>query len=231
MVAAAVPFVPRMREEKNLKYANDGSLESVDAALRKMANKFYCRVEAVGIGMTLEDVYQELCLGYVQARAAWNPQGGALFATYCITVCQNNFNAAVKKMERQRTIGKILPTEKGVQLDESGQVKFQRPFGMVLECEMTGDDDDDAFTSFVEAMPASDTSCPEYRLERAGAMRANFDSVSPEARKLIGKLLQTDRHSDEKPRLAQLAREVGLEGRELRRVKLEILGKFGVTWQ
>lgn len=231
MVAAAVPFTPRMREEKNLKYANDGSLESVDAALRQLSIKCYRRVEAIGISMTLDDVYQEMCLSYVRAKAAWNPQGGALFATYCITVCQNNFNAAIKKMERERSIGKILPTEKGVELDESGNVRFQRVFGMMSECEMVGGDSEDAFGSIVEAMPATSTSDPEYRMERAGAMRSNLAVMSPEARKLIGLLLKADRTNEEKPRLYQLAREAGITGRELRRVKLEILGKFGVTWQ
>lgn len=231
MVAATVPFVPRMREEKNLKYANDGSLESVDAALRKLAFKCYRRVEAIGIGMTLDDVYQEMCLSYVRAKDAWNPQGGALFATYCITACQNNFNAAIKKMERERTLGKILPTEKGAQLDESGNVRFQREFGLMSECEIVNGDSEDSFGSMVEAMPADDTSSPEYRLERAGAMRSNLATMSTEARKLVGLLLKADRASEEKPRLAHLARIAGIEGRELRRVKLEILGKFGVTWQ
>lgn len=231
-LVATQAVTPRVRDEKNHKFANDGSFESVDQLLHKLSIKCYARVQAMGLGMEFDDVLQEMRVNYVKARDAWKPDGGALFSTYCTTACLNNFNLAIKKMERQRTIGKIEVTDKGVELTEDGKVKYQRAFGMVSECEFATTDED-GFNAYSDTAAASERDQPDFRLERSQAMQENLACMSIGAKRLVALLLQSDARTEAgapAPKLRDLAREAQLQGDELRRVKLEIMRKFGVTW-
>lgn len=196
----------------NDKFANDGSLASVGPMLKKLAYKSFARVQAMGLGMEYEDVHQEMMLSYVKAKEKWNPQGGALFSTYCTTVCLNNFNNAIKKMERDR-----------------------RELGLVSASEF-GSGDEEQGNLLENSMPANDIDLPEARLEKAQALRYNLDGLSHAAKKLVYRLLLSEQRSatdlrEPPAKLRDLAKAAGVEGEELTRVKREILTKFGVKWR
>jgi hypothetical protein len=86
----------------NEHFANDASYESVRRLLLRLTQKCFVRVSALGLGMTFDDVHQEMNLSYVLARDAWNPQAGVRFTTYLTTCCYRNFNARIAKPERER---------------------------------------------------------------------------------------------------------------------------------
>jgi hypothetical protein len=206
---AKKPRVARTRTEKNEKFANDGSYASVEALLHKLAIKCYARVQAMGLSMEFGDVLQEMNVSYVKSTHKWNAQGGAMFSTYCTTVCLNNFNHAIAKMERER--GLLLIGSEG---------------------EFTGEafEDDSSATPFMDSQPAADIDQPDARLEGAQAMQRKLASLSQGGRTLIGLLLQSEQNQEPTPKLRELARAANLQGDELRRVKLEILTTFGVRW-
>lgn len=198
--------------ENTERFANDGSLESVEGMLRKLAAKCFARVSAMGLGMDYDDVLQEMRLSYVKAKATWNPNKEVngrktLFVTYCQTACQNNFNIAIKKMERER-----------------------REFGM-FSYDAIQDDDGELITGGVD-MVGEDNVRPEYDLERRQAMNAAFSRLSPSARRLVTELLRYEAMDlKTEPRLGDIARMCQITGEELRRVKLEILKVYGVHWR
>lgn len=204
---------PRLqRSADNIaRFANDGSLESVSDLLHKVAMTCYARVMSMGLSMNFDDVHQEMLLSYVKAKAKWNPEGEAVFNTYCKIVCENNFNHAIKKMERER--------------HELGMVSINS-----LCSNEDGSADDPMELMLAAAGSLRDR--PEYRMEQAGEMRANMARLSPGAKKLVSALLSAERPNiSPAPRLRDLASMVGLDGDELHRVKKEILRTFGVTWQ
>lgn len=238
MTAAIKPRL--VRQEKNEKFANDGSLASVDMLLRTLAGKCFKRVEAMGLGMEFSDVLQEMYVSYIKAKSKWNAQKaeGAMFATYCTVVCYHNFNHAIARMEKQRTLGKIEPTHPGAVLwtEENaptkeliGKVRFQRQFGVVSECEYTLEDNSGA-SSYMDTQPGPESESPDYRLEKSQEMRATLASLSAGGRKLISAILTHQSVSSDPLRLRTVAKSVGLEGAELKQVKQEILKTYGVTW-
>ena len=214
----AMPVLPvvrkRGRTEGNLKFANDGSLESVDALLHKIAVRCYARVQAMSLPMDYDDVVQEMRLTYVKVKKTWNPQGAALFSTYCTFACMNNFNAAIRKMERDRKEMGMVSVD-GIMTDQDG-------------------DSTDSPLSYFESASCPRSASPEYRMESAQQMAENLASLSASARQLVRTLLASERKTDEEGTrpltLRAAVAEVGLEGPELRRVKLELLKKFGVSW-
>jgi RNA polymerase sigma factor (sigma-70 family) len=210
MTTAATTMTPRAREEKNLKFANDGSLASVEALLYKTAMKCYARVAAMGLGMDFDDVHQEMRVSYVKALSKWKPEGGARFSTYCTTVCINNFNHAIMKMARERV--------------EMGMVSYSASF--VGEAGATVDP-----LEIMHSAAAPECDSPEYRTERSQQMKANLARLSMPARRLVALLLKYEQMSSlDGVKLRELAKMAQLEGAELRRVKLEILKVFGVQW-
>jgi len=199
------------RKANNEKFANDGSYASVEALLYKLAIKCFARVQAMGLSMEFADVLQEMNVGYVNSTQKWNSQGAAMFSTYCTTVCLNNFNHAIAKMERERSV--LLISHEG---------EFTAP-------DSEGDDYD---TNFMDNQPAPAIDSPEARLEGAQALQAKMESLSLGGKRLIALLLQTEQDPTIiAPRLSALARIARLEGAELRRVKIEILNTFGVSWK
>lgn len=206
-INAAVTVRPR-KEAKNEKYANDGSFESVDAMLQGLAVKCFKRVQAQGLSMTFEDVRAQMDLGYVQARAKWSPDRGTRFATYCQTVCLNNFNNAVEKPARERELFGMVSLE-GLSEDESGEGG--------------------------ETVAFSPTDLEPSPLDRAVAVeeaRARLASLTPPSRRLMAALLASEFKPSPgpAPRLREIAEQCRLTGEELRKVKREILEVFGVRW-
>ena len=216
--------------EKNQKFANDGSLESVDNLLKKQAIACFKRVEAMGLGMEYKDVLQEMYVTYVKARSTWNPEGGAMFSTYVACACMNNFNAAIRKMERQRTIGMIKPTDKNVELSADGCVKYQREFGMVSECEFTLLEEE-GVTAYMDTAEGSSSESPEYRLEQSQETQRKLSSLSAGARRLVQELLRAENNVNVMDtKLSKIAAVAGLYGDELTQVRREISKTFGVRW-
>lgn len=191
-------------------YANDGSFESVKNMLQLMAGKFTRRVEALGLPMSYDDVFQELCLSYVHAKKAWKPEGGAKFITYCVYAAQNNFNLAIKKMARDRVEMGMNPIEA---YSHNGE-KEDDPHEWITtsECEVS--------------------SSPDYRLERAASiMEASF-GMSKTGKRVIAELLKNEFGlMGKKVKLSEIAQNLGIEGQELTRLKTEFRERFGVTWR
>jgi hypothetical protein len=214
--------------ENNAKFANDGSLGSVDKMLHKLARRCYGRVTGMGLPMELDDILQEMRVSYILAKEKWDSQAGSLFSTYCTTVCMNNFNNTIKRMERQRTLGKIEDTV----CPETGKkipARFQRQFGLICEHEMH--EDQGNLDSVTEGMSGSATDQPDYRLEQAQNTKLRMSTLSVSAKKIVAILLSSEKISvSPAPRLRQIAHMAKVDGKELKRVKLEILKTFGVTW-
>lgn len=208
------PRVVREQQEKNKRFANDGSYESVERMLIKLSMRCFARIEALGgLGMTFEDVRQEMNLNYVLARAKWSPEGGARFATYCQTACQNNFNGYIEKRIKERT--------------NLGMVNFT-DLGHHKSVE-TGDEFDPL--EFIDDQEGGSAK-PEDLLDKRQQIRDRLFSMSAGARRLVNALLQHETNSNNiaPPKMRELARDVGLTGDELRQVKLEVLSTFGVQW-
>ena len=227
--AVTTGSIGQRRSVENTKFANDASLESVDLMLKKLSKKCLARVAAMGVSMDFDDILQEMYMGYIRAQQAWKPDGRSLFSTYCQTVCLNNFNAAIKKMERERAVGRVPmrlcgPTGKMV------EPKWQRQFGLMTQSEL-GSDDRGEFFIAIENTEGPEADTPGYRLERSQEMTAKLEALSPGAKRLVALLLDDElRSSGEIPKLRTLARIAQLEGAELKRVKIEILKTFGVAW-
>lgn len=216
-IAATAAHVVGVRHNPdNAKFGNDASLQSVERQLLKLAGKCHARVEKLGLSMDFDDVLQEMRLSYVKAAQKWNPQGGSLFTTYCQTVCLNNFNQAIRKMERERV-----------------------EHGLMFEGELARSDADSDFEPDVlgEAIAGSDSDRPDMRLDSEAALRESLVGMSFAAKRLVGALLQEERRLEVEvgppspKRLRDLANMVGVQGEELSRVKRELLTRFGVRWQ
>lgn len=207
MQAIAAPVHSRVRADKNLKYANDGSYESVFAQLRKLCFQYYGRAKQLGLNMDEDDVMGIMHVGFAQAKAKWKPDGGALFTTYLQTVCRNEFNARVEK-----------------------EAKTIVALGMTSYDGLRRKLDDDGVDP-LELMAGSDDS-QEERMIATQEMRERLKSMSAGGRRLIVALLMSEREQgyEAPPKLRELAAGIGLAGDELRQVKVEILAKFGVRW-
>lgn len=226
----ALPVLAKGHIGKNQKFKNDGSLESVDNLLKKQAIACFKRVQAMGLGMEYNDVLQEMYVTYVKARSTWSPEGGAMFSTYVACACMNNFNAAIRKMERQRTIGIIKPTDKGVELSADGRVKHQRAFGMVSECEFTLLEEE-GVTAYMDTAEGPSSDAPEFRLEQMQETKRKLSSLSAGARRLVQEMLRIENNQAvEDTKLSKIAAVAGLYGDELTQVKREISKTFGVRW-
>lgn len=232
MSAITAASVPKRQghSQENAKFANDGSLESVDLLLRKQAIKCFARVQALGLGMDYSDVLQEMYVSYVKARKSWSPEGGAMFSTYVTRACWNNFNNAIKKMELQRTIGKIEPGEQGIALTDDGQVKHQRVFGMVSECEFDMMEEE-GYVAYLDTAEGPGSDSPSYRLEQSQEMLRKLATLSLSAKRLVAALLSVENNPNvQVTSLTKLALVANLRGDELKRVKLEIINTYGVKW-
>lgn len=199
-----------VRQEKNQCFANDGSLESVRRQIDKLTFKFHARVAKLGIGMTEDDVRQEILLAYVKARAKWRPEGGALFTTYFQTTAQNEFNRRIERSVMDRT--------------EMGMVSYHDVMAGVTD-EETGDP-----LEFLPTGEAEDS--PEDACVRREEFMERMRSLSEGARKLMMALIADERarSAGKPPRLREIAKKLAMEPDEIRRIKVELFNRFGTTF-
>lgn len=203
-----VATTPRARKESSAKFANDGSLESVRLQLEKMTGMATHRVESLGLPMDREDVRQELMTGYVCAKRTWNADSGVLFVTYMTRVCWNNFNAAIYKMERDRT-----------------------KLGLVTDSEISNADSEDEGSGLkwegAYEDPAGEASS---RLDAVANLREAYEKVSPNTRRLFNALLASTANPRMPEKLRDIAASLDLSARELTDVRREVATHFGVRW-
>lgn len=201
---------------RNQKFAQDGSYESVQDMLRKLAIKCYGRVEAQGVvGYAFEDVMAIMNESYVMATQKWRPDAGAMFSTYCYRVCLNNFNAAIEKAERERARFGMFPIDD--QLHDGDA------------------DGEDAWGGDVVQDSASDLALgvqpgPEALAVHGDELRERLNSLSHNSKRLVMSLMHAMHNDEELPKLREIAAKLGLHGQELTAVRREILANFGVRW-
>jgi DNA-directed RNA polymerase specialized sigma24 family protein len=225
MPGVAPTSAPRVR------FANDGSLESVERQLHKLAIKFNARVQGMGLSMTFDDVLQEVHVSYVLARAKWNPEGGARFSTYCQTAATNNFNERIARMARERRVLGMVPTSQLLQdTDMSDSDARSHTSGLVnYEPERhPGDPEVKAHPEDSHEERQGDS--PEMALQRKQERDARVRGLSKNARQLVKKLIVASERSSAPPSLRQIAADMNLDPVEMRRMKVEILSTFGVKW-
>lgn len=206
------PRAPRARSTDNERYADDGSLESVQHLLEGMAGKAYLRVQALGLVMEHADCVAIFNEAYVRARRCWNPdhEAKARFSTYLTRSAWNFFNDAIEKAARERVT--------------MGMVSYHDP--------RVGSDSDRSRDPMETMMGATCPGLtPEQAMDRAQQVPERLRNLSPGARKLaINLIAWNERQDTPPPRLGDLAKLCGLAGAELKRVKLEILTTFGVKF-
>lgn len=233
---ATTTKAPRERREENLKFANDGSYASVELLLKKLAHKCYKRVQAMGLGMDIDDVMQEMNLSYVRALRTWNPEGGALFNTYLTTACLNNFNDRVRKpINERRELGMVNMSDmvhKGdrdddgdydplerLDMEDSGQISINSAMfdGFGLE----------GSTSQTQAHAPMGAN-PAFIAEHRQNVRSGMGALSQSARAMVVELLRATHAGEDLPRFTELATKNQITPAELRRIKVELSKTFGV---
>jgi len=198
-----------MGGRKGQRFANDGSYESVEAMLTRLAIKSYARVQALALPMSYEDVRQEMDVSYLQAFKAWRPDGGAKFSSYCTTACMHNFRNRIEKMcEEKRELGMYSVDDRSPALQDE--------FGDPME--RIGAEVDDGR--------------PEDRLIARQEVKQRLAGLTPAAQRFVTALLLNERENKFKTgsaRFTNIAAAAGLSPAEAKRVRAEITEKFGFT--
>lgn len=244
-VQAAI--VPAQRAEKNKKYANDGSFESVDRLLAKVAGKCFARVQAMGLGMTFDDVRQEMNVSYLMAKRLWNPDRGILFSTYLTTACYRNFNDRIRKAETERrNLGLVNMTDMrpvGMHPDEdvdmSEYIDSMEVDTHHRVTQMYGNDLIEGSFSFNEQEAPMDADPAVYleEMQEYGAAkdraRNALAGLTPKAKEIVAELLTAAkvRQAGEKlPSLRSLFLSQGLPELEAKRIRKELALAFGAKF-
>lgn len=201
-----------MGGKKGQKFENDGSYASVESALTRLAIRCFARVEAMGLAMEFADVRAEMDEYYVRAFRAWNPERGVKFNSYLTTACINNFNHRIEKMvEERRELGMFSYDGTGVGSEDG--------------------EDNDALDR-LESI--EDGERPEDRLIARQNMRERLKGLTPVTQRFVAALLlsQTQGAMQGSPasRFSRIAASAGIYGAELKRVRAEIVEKFGAEW-
>jgi DNA-directed RNA polymerase specialized sigma24 family protein len=237
--------VRHVRQAKNAQFANDGSLQSVERLVEKLTFKFYSRAAKLGIGMEEDDVRQEIRLAYTKASQKWRPDGGALFATYFQTVAQNEFNRRIERAVTDRT--------------EMGMISYQDIMAGATD-EQTGDPLEYLATDDMEASPEDHLVEAETVKERLSGlsfqalrlMTALIVSARPAGDnspywRQLGEQIGFDEEEYAEilkavraasciceggtpAKLRHMAQMLGMHRDEIRRVKVELMGKFGTAF-
>jgi DNA-directed RNA polymerase specialized sigma24 family protein len=231
------PVNPRPQAEKNKKFANDGSYESVQGQIKKLAFMCFARVNALGLGMTFEDVLQEMNLSYVNAKRLWNPEGTSRFSTYLQTACLNNFNARIEKPERERRLFGMVNMSDMQRNEPGGDDSGERDIMEVF-------DDEDQGTFSVplsdfsmlgmggETSQASEQSPfhanPEALVAHRQDVREAMAKMSPNARAVVMDILRAAHAGEDLPRFGEIAAVRQIKAPELRRLRIELANTFGV---
>lgn len=229
-----IPARTYVRSEKNEKFANDGSYESVRLMLMKIAGKCFSRAQALGLSMTLDDVIQEMNLSYVLARRRWDPTTGSRFSTYLQTSCYQNFNYRIERPEKDRVIlGMVTMTDmqcvnndgdddsdpmERYNESDGGRLRASYWVGDSMHCE-----------DGVDNMPAMAPMhvSPEHIVESRQNLRESLNNLTPSAKRIVSALLKSAREG-EQTRLSKLAEEEGIGAVEMRRIRVELSKTFGI---
>jgi len=236
----------RVREEKNRQFANDGSYESVQRLLLNIAARCFSRAQAMGIGMTLDDVLQEMNLTYVMAKERWNPDGGALFSTYLTTACYYNFNDRIRRAETERRhLGLVNLTDMkksngaGDDMDDCDLMELhdvgdQEHYNVVhlygnnlIEGAISGD-----MEAPMNADPAVLHEQMQGILMDQALASEKLRNLTEPAKRVVAELLLSARNRQDQnaklPKLGSILKAKGLSEAESRRVRREIVAAFGV---
>jgi hypothetical protein len=204
------PIRRNLNAKRGQSFANDGSYESVEGLLTRLAIKAYARVQALKLNLDFEDVRADMDEFYLLAFRAWNPARGVRFVTYLQTACMHNFRNRVEKLVAERA--------------NLGMYSYDgRPGDM-------SDDDSDPLDR-LDAM--EDENRPEDRLAARQEMKERLKGLTPAAQRFVTALLigETSTTLDKSAtRLSNVALAAGLTRTELARVKVEITQKFGYEW-
>lgn len=236
-------ITPTVRAEKNRMYANDGSFESVDRLLAKIAIKCFARVQAMNLGMTYDDVRQEMNVSYLMAKKLWEPGRGVLFSTYLTTACYRNFNDRIRKAETERRhLGLVNMTDMrpvdahdddGDAFDYIGRSDADTYLQVT---QMYGNDLIDGGCAVDKEMAPmnSDPSIfleevQEFTLAKESAKNA-LSNLTPKAKAIVHDLLTAAkvRQAGEKlPTLRKLFTQHNLPEAEMKRIRQELAAAFG----
>ena len=222
----------------NEHFANDASYESVSRMIYKIAIRCFSRVKAMGLGMTFDDVHQEMNLSYVLARETWDPERGIRFTTYLTTSCYRNFNSRIFKPERERRLlGMVnmvdMRATGGNRMDDDDQdmmevygechTEVQEPMnllqGMLDGAKGNSEQEEHLFGDPLEI------------LERKQEALRNLRSISeltPVSRDYVVALIKAARTGDDLPTIRELGTQRNVPKQGLARMRLEINKKFGV---
>lgn len=234
MQTAAHPTGARPGNEH---FANDGSYESVQRLLYKMAIKSFARVQALGLGMTFDDVLQEMNLSYVLARRAWDPERGVRFTTYVTTAARQNFNNRIAKMARERVeMGMVNMTDmrpRGSGRGDDDEQDLMEIYGadnteveVPLDqfCSALGEGSGN--TEQEEATYGDPMAIVQRRQDAVENLRA-LHTLTPPARDYVVALIKAARNGDDLPSLSAMARERNMAPSAITRMRVEIAAKFG----
>lgn len=225
-VQATTKPVPRPRSEENKRFANDGSYESVEYMLKRMAHKCHKRVTAMGLmEISYEDVLQEMNVTYLMAKERWQPERGIYFSTYLTTACYRNFGAWIRKRElERRNLGMVNFSSMQKFTDEGDELNFEE---LASNCG----------NIFGEKYAPPELN-PEQSLQAAQELakhRENVMSAIPyltdAARAVVMEILTSEKHraaGEPLVKISQILKELGSTKNEVTRVRKELSIVFGV---
>ena len=241
-MTAAAPTTPARRsgaQPGNEHFANDASYESVRRLLYRLAVRCHARVQAMGLGMTFDDVHQEMNLTYVLARRTWNPEAGARFTTYLTTCCYRNFNARIAKPERERReLGMVNMTDmrpRGTAWADDDETDLMEVYGedqTQVEVPMI------LFSGLLDDNACGDSELPEQihgdpmeiLQRKQDAMRGlrSIAELTPVAREYAIALVRAAREGDELPNMNIMGDRHQLTKGGIARMRHELKVKFGL---
>lgn len=231
---------------KNEKFANDGSYESVRLLLHKIAGKCYRRVVAMGgLGMTIDDVIQEMNLSYVKALQTFDPERGVLFSTFLQTACFRNFNMAIERAERDRRELGMVPMSDmrrvghGDEDSDSDMLdRYDSDYTLqdMIVPTVCADGIDTGTNGLlagaslaIQAAPL--TADPAEILDARQQAVEGLRRLTPAARRVVSGLMKamddSMRHPDEKtPTIRSVMESLGMKPAEMTRVRVELNEAF-----
>lgn len=233
----------REREEANKSFANDGSFDSVDRLLWKLATRCFARAQAMGLGMTFDDVRQEMNVSYLLAKNTWSPERGVLFSTYMTTCCYRNFNDLMRRAGLERKhLGMVNMTDMKPRSNQSdsddydameymdGDVELNVVglYGdLLLEGSISGE-----LEAPMSADPAVLREEMHEALERRAESIAKLETMTSNAKSVLLELFRAfsrrEDCNDRLPRFGQLLQARGYTKYECTRIRKEIANAFGV---
>lgn len=225
MEAQVQPIKPRARSAENKRFANDGSFESVELLLRKLALKCHKRLASMGLlDIQLEDVFQEMSMTYLMAKERWSPDRGVYFSTYLTTACYRNFETWIRKrMTERRHLGMVNFSSMSKVNDDGHVINMEElaSAGNIFGEKYTMDE-----TTPEGALMASQ----ELAIHREN-VQACIPHMTENAKKVMTEILMSEKTREAGQPLVKISdilRSVGANRNESARVRKELSIVFGV---